>query len=123
MKYMAERGYSVTEAFVESCYDIPLTGGVVTISKAVHPSRNRINSRRYGFNSLRCDVQRASHRPFAEITQAGAGALTDLEGGVFWTERKRLVELAVKSRLPAVYARPLGGRLPSTQCPPKRGAE
>ena len=46
-----------------------------------------------------------------------------LEGGEFWTERKRLVELAVKSRLPAVYARPLGGRLPSTQCPPKRGAE
>ncbi len=44
MKYMAERGYSVTEAFVESCYDIPLAGGVVTISKAVHPSRNRINS-------------------------------------------------------------------------------
>src|SRR5438445_1498614 len=85
--------------------------------------RNRFNSRRYGFNSLRCDVQRASHRAFAEITQAGAGALTDLEGGVFWTERKRLVELAVKSRLPAVYARPLGGRLPSTQCPPKRGAE
>jgi len=85
--------------------------------------RNRVNSRRYGFNSLRCDVQRASHRAFAEITQAGAGALTDLEGGVFWTERKRLVELAVKSRLPAVYARPLGGRLPSTQCPPKRGAE
>ena len=33
-----------TEAFVESCYDIPLAGGAVTISKAVHPSRNRINS-------------------------------------------------------------------------------
>ena len=38
------------------------------------------------------------------MTQAGAGALTDLEGGVFWTERKRLVDLAAKNRLPAVYA-------------------
>jgi len=45
-----------------------------------------------------------------------------LEGGEFWTERKRLVELVVKS-LTAVYARPLWGRLLSTRCPPKRAAE
>ncbi len=43
-------------------------------------------------------------RAFSDITRARAGALTDLEGGVFWSERKRLVDLAAKNRLPAVYA-------------------
>jgi len=38
------------------------------------------------------------------MTRARAGALTDLEGSVFWSERKRLVDLAAKNRLPAVYA-------------------
>jgi putative ABC transport system substrate-binding protein len=43
-------------------------------------------------------------RAFSDITRARAGALTDLEGSVFWSERKRLVDLAAKNRLPAVYA-------------------
>jgi putative tryptophan/tyrosine transport system substrate-binding protein len=43
-------------------------------------------------------------RAFADMTRARAGALTDLEGPVFWSERKRIVDLAAKNRLPAVYA-------------------
>ena len=43
-------------------------------------------------------------RAFSDMTRARAGALTDLEGSVFWSERKRLVDLAAKNRLPAVYA-------------------
>jgi len=42
-------------------------------------------------------------RAFSDITRARAGALIDLEGIVFWSERKRLVELAARHRLPAVY--------------------
>jgi putative tryptophan/tyrosine transport system substrate-binding protein len=42
-------------------------------------------------------------RAFSEMTRARAGALTDLDG-TFWTERKRLVDLAATHRLPAVYA-------------------
>ena len=38
------------------------------------------------------------------MTRARADALTDLEGSVFWSERKRLVDLATKNRLPAAYA-------------------
>jgi len=43
-------------------------------------------------------------RAFSDMTRARADALTDLEGSVFWSERKRLVDLAAKNRLPAVYA-------------------
>src|SRR5262245_10366046 len=43
-------------------------------------------------------------RAFSEIVRARAGALADLEGSVFFTERRRLADLAVKNRLPAVYA-------------------
>ena len=43
-------------------------------------------------------------RAFSDMTRARAGALTDLEGSVFWSERKRIVDLAAKNRLPAVYA-------------------
>jgi putative ABC transport system substrate-binding protein len=40
---------------------------------------------------------------FAEMTRAGAGAVTVLPSNMFLTERARLVDLAAKSRLPAVY--------------------
>jgi putative tryptophan/tyrosine transport system substrate-binding protein len=42
-------------------------------------------------------------RAFSEMTTAGAGALTVLTGVMFFNERRRLVDLAAKSRLPAVY--------------------
>ena len=45
------------------------------------------------------DVDRA----FSEMTRARAGGLAVLPGGIFITERKRLVDLAAKNRLPAVY--------------------
>jgi putative tryptophan/tyrosine transport system substrate-binding protein len=40
---------------------------------------------------------------FAEMTRAGAGAVTVLPSNMFLNERARLVDLAAKSRLPAVY--------------------
>ena len=40
---------------------------------------------------------------FSEMTSARAGALTVLAGTMFINERKRLVDLAAKNRLPAVY--------------------
>ena len=43
-------------------------------------------------------------RAFSEMTRARAGALTDLEGNMFFSERRRLVDLAGKNRLPAVYS-------------------
>ena len=42
-------------------------------------------------------------RAFSDMTRARAGALTALPGVIFNTERRRLVDLAAKSRLPAVY--------------------
>jgi putative ABC transport system substrate-binding protein len=45
------------------------------------------------------DVDRA----FAEITKARAGALTVLPSSMFFNERRRLVDLAAKNRLPAVH--------------------
>ena len=42
-------------------------------------------------------------RAFSDMTKARAGALTVLPGTMFVNERKRLVELAAKHRLPAVY--------------------
>jgi len=39
------------------------------------------------------------------MTRARAGALTVLGSTMFITERRRLVDLAAKNRLPAVYAR------------------
>jgi ABC-type uncharacterized transport system substrate-binding protein len=42
-------------------------------------------------------------RPFAEMTGARAGALTVLQSTMFFIERRRLVDLAAKNRLPAVY--------------------
>jgi len=67
-------------------------------------------------------LEKHTRRDRLQRAEVAGRTLTDLEGGAFWTERKRLVELAVKSRLPAVYARLLRARLPSTKCPPKRGA-
>jgi ABC-type uncharacterized transport system substrate-binding protein len=40
---------------------------------------------------------------FAEITKARAGALTVLPSSMFFNERRRLVDLAAKNRLPAVH--------------------
>jgi putative ABC transport system substrate-binding protein len=37
------------------------------------------------------------------MTRARAGALTVLTGAMFFIERRRLVDLAAKNRLPAVY--------------------
>src|SRR5438046_354911 len=42
-------------------------------------------------------------RAFSDMTKARAGALTVLTSGLFFNERSRLVALAAKSRLPAVY--------------------
>jgi ABC-type uncharacterized transport system substrate-binding protein len=42
-------------------------------------------------------------RAFSEITRARPGALTVLPSSMFNSERRRLVDLAAKNRLPAVY--------------------
>jgi putative ABC transport system substrate-binding protein len=42
-------------------------------------------------------------RAFSDMTRARAGALTVLSGNMFFIERRRLVDLAAKNRLPAVY--------------------
>jgi putative ABC transport system substrate-binding protein len=42
-------------------------------------------------------------RAFSEMTKARAGALTVLRSAMFFGERRRLVDLAAKNRLPAVY--------------------
>ena len=42
-------------------------------------------------------------RAFSEMTRARAGALTVLTGLMLFNERRRLVDLAAKNRLPAVY--------------------
>ncbi len=42
-------------------------------------------------------------RVFSEMTRARAGALTVLGSPMFFVERRRLVDLAAKNRLPAVY--------------------
>ncbi len=42
-------------------------------------------------------------RAFSDMTKARAGALTVLPSGMFINERNRLVDLAAKNRLPAVY--------------------
>jgi len=44
-------------------------------------------------------------RAFSDMTRARAGALTVVGNTMFITERRRLVDLAAKNRLPAVYAR------------------
>ncbi len=43
-------------------------------------------------------------RAFSEMTRARADALTVLSSAMFINERRRLVDLAAKTRLPAVYA-------------------
>ncbi len=42
-------------------------------------------------------------RAFSDMTRARAGALTVLPSNLFLSERRRLVDLAAKNRLPAVY--------------------
>src|SRR3989441_12277882 len=42
-------------------------------------------------------------RAFSEMTRARAGALTVLSSNMFVSERRRLVDLAAKNRLPAMY--------------------
>jgi putative ABC transport system substrate-binding protein len=42
-------------------------------------------------------------RAFSDMTRAHAGALTVLPSNMFLRERRRLVDLAAKNRLPAVY--------------------
>jgi putative tryptophan/tyrosine transport system substrate-binding protein len=42
-------------------------------------------------------------RAFSDMTRARAGALTSMGGPMFFNERRRLVDLAAKNRLPAVY--------------------
>jgi ABC-type uncharacterized transport system substrate-binding protein len=42
-------------------------------------------------------------RAFSDMTKARADALTVLGSSMFFTERRRLVDLAAKNRLPAVY--------------------
>ena len=42
-------------------------------------------------------------RAFSDMTRARAGALTSAGGTMFFNERRRLVDLAAKNRLPAAY--------------------
>jgi putative ABC transport system substrate-binding protein len=42
-------------------------------------------------------------RAFSDMTRARAGALTVLPSNMFTNERRRLVDLPAKNRLPAVY--------------------
>jgi len=42
-------------------------------------------------------------RAFSDMTRARAGALTSVGGTMFFNEQRRLVALAAKNRLPAVY--------------------
>jgi len=42
-------------------------------------------------------------RAFSEMTRARAGALMVLGGNMFFSERRRLVDLAARNRLPGVY--------------------
>jgi putative ABC transport system substrate-binding protein len=42
-------------------------------------------------------------KAFSDMTRARAGALTVLAGSMFFSERRRLVDMAAKNRLPAVY--------------------
>ena len=42
-------------------------------------------------------------RAFSDMTRARADALTVLGSGMFFSERRRLVDLAAKNRLPAIY--------------------
>ncbi|HEV8439859.1 MAG TPA: ABC transporter substrate-binding protein [Methylomirabilota bacterium] len=42
-------------------------------------------------------------RVFSNMTRARAGALTVLSSAMFFSERRRLLDLAAKNRLPAVY--------------------
>src|SRR5215470_15033119 len=42
-------------------------------------------------------------KAYSDIAKANAGALTVLPGNMFISQRRRLVELAAKNRLPAVY--------------------
>jgi len=42
-------------------------------------------------------------RAFSDMTRARAGALTVLPSGMFSSERRRLVDLSAKNRLPAVF--------------------
>ena len=42
-------------------------------------------------------------RAFADMARSGAGALTVLPIATFFSERKRIIELAARNRLPAVY--------------------
>jgi putative tryptophan/tyrosine transport system substrate-binding protein len=42
-------------------------------------------------------------RAFSDMTRARAGALTVLPSAMFGSQRRRLVDLAAKNRLPAVY--------------------
>ncbi len=43
-------------------------------------------------------------RAFSDMTRGRAGALTVLQSTMFFSERRRLVDLAAKHRLPAVYS-------------------
>src|SRR5262249_4321971 len=42
-------------------------------------------------------------RAFSDMTSAGVGAVTVLPDWLLWHEHRRLVDLAAKNRLPAVY--------------------
>jgi putative ABC transport system substrate-binding protein len=42
-------------------------------------------------------------RAFSDMTKARAGALAVLGSAMFFNERRRLVDLAAKHRLPGVY--------------------
>jgi putative ABC transport system substrate-binding protein len=42
-------------------------------------------------------------RAFADVARAGAGALTVLPIATFFSERRRIIEMAARNRMPAMY--------------------
>src|SRR5262245_11912331 len=64
-----------------------------------NPRPNAANSAAKPKRPMKTDFDRA----FSDMTRAHAGALAALPSVMFINERRRLVDLAAKNRLPAVY--------------------
>jgi ABC-type uncharacterized transport system substrate-binding protein len=58
----------------------------------------------YNFKSSRCEAPTEFDSAFSAMTRDRAGALVVLPDGIFQNERRRIAALAVKGRLPAMYA-------------------
>jgi putative ABC transport system substrate-binding protein len=74
------------------------------------PGRDMLQGAEVAAQALRVQLQFVEaqapdelDRAFSEMTRARAGALTLVTSIMFFSERRRLVDLAAKNRLPAVY--------------------